>query len=206
MRSCDRGRTIRPRNLPRPARSPSAPRSRKWRPKLCQRSWDIPRLLAIKGIERRTRSASVKAVASRRDGDKRGIQDCIGNLHEIRHIGPHERGANALIRIELSEHSAIKGELGNVSPWYIGEAARRGTIGLVVGDQDRIIGHCEAIDLAGDGKPAALEASDDRNLSAASRQKQLGEAWIVEQPLDLLDHELTLLIGEFTGRSRKIAP
>src|SRR5262249_35872576 len=55
-------------------------------------------------------------------------------------------------------------------------------------------------------KPAALEASDDRNLSAASRQKQLGEAWIVEQPLDLLDHELTLRIGEFTGRSRKIAP
>src|SRR5919204_3050672 len=92
-----------------------------------------------------TRSASVKAASRRRDGGERGVEPRVGNLHEIRHISPHERGVNALARVEPRKHGAIKRKLGDVRV----HAGWRRAIGLVVGDQDGVAGHREAIDLAG---------------------------------------------------------
>src|SRR4029453_7080319 len=116
--------------------SPLAPRSRKWRPKLCQRPWEIPRLLGDSAADARsnlgTRSASVKPASTRRDGQKGSIQLRVRNLHEIRHIGPHQRGANALARVKLREHGAIQRKLADIGRWYVSEVARRGAIGLVV--------------------------------------------------------------------------
>src|SRR5437016_2354797 len=72
----------------------------------------------------RTRPASVKAASRRRDGGKRRVQARLRNRHEIRYIGPHERGANMLVRVKLTEHGAIKCKLGDVSRRNLGQAAR----------------------------------------------------------------------------------
>src|SRR5262245_46586502 len=169
----------------------------------CRRGWEPNR-----GWEANlgTRSVSVKAASSRRDGGKRGVQAHFGNLHEIRHIGPYEHGANALVRIELPEHCAIKRKLLDVSRRYVGEATRRGPVGLIVGNQDGIAGHREPVDLTGHGKRAALQASNDGNLGATPRRKQRREAPIIEQSPDLVEHEFALLGRKVSGRSGKIAP
>src|SRR5919201_1163048 len=127
-----------------------------------------------------TRSASVKAASRRRDGGKRGVEPRVGNLHEIRHISPHDRGANALARVEPRKHGAIKRKLCSVRFRYVGQAGWGGAIGFVVGNQDGVINHGEAINLAGHCEPAALEPANDGDLGAASRQEQCREAWIVQ--------------------------
>src|SRR5262249_57689152 len=127
-------------------------------------------------------SRRVKAASRGGDGGERRVQARFRNLHEIRHIGPHERGANALARVELPEHRAVKRKLGDIGVRYLGEAAGRGTIGLVVGNEDRLVGHRETGDLARHGKRAAFEPADDWNLRAAPGEEQLREARIVAGP------------------------
>ena len=54
--------------------------------------------------------------------------------------------------IELGQHGAIQRQLADIGSRHFLESRGGRTIGLVVGDQDRIGDHGEAVDLAGDGK------------------------------------------------------
>ena len=80
-----------------------------------------------------------------------------------------KRGAHGSVGVEFLQYRAIKRKLRDISVRHFGEGARGEAIALVVGNQHGIPRHREPIDLARNGKRAAVEPPDDRNLGAAGR-------------------------------------
>src|SRR5260370_28287012 len=78
---------------------------------------------------------------------------------------------------------------------------------LEVRNQNGVGTHSDAVDLAGNAAHTGvvLETRNDRELGVASRSQEFGEAHVLEQATDLLDHALTLLRGEISGSAGKTA-
>src|SRR5260370_42324842 len=77
---------------------------------------------------------------------------------------------------------------------------------LEVRNQNGVGTHSDAVDLAGNAAHTGvvLETRNDRELGVASRSQEFGEAHVLEQATDLLDHALTLLRGEISGSAGKM--
>ncbi len=86
------------------------------------------------------------------------VQDFGRNLHQIRHFGPHQRGADGPVRIEPGEHRAVERKLAQIGRRNVFEPPGGGVIRLVVGDQDGVGADRKPVDLAGDGQRGAAGA------------------------------------------------
>src|SRR5690348_9133919 len=78
------------------------------------------------------------------------IQSLLRNLHQFRGFGPDQSSADDLAWVNLLEDGAVERELADVCGRRVGDSRRRGTIGLVVGDEDLGVSDDDAVDLAGD--------------------------------------------------------
>src|SRR5690349_3146079 len=136
----------------------------------------------------------------------RGIQDRGGNLHQIRHIGPEERGADVLVRVELAQHGAVKRELTDVGCGYIVENVGCRTVSLVIADEDGIAEYRQPVDLPGNRNQPSLhlQPADDWHLGPAGFAEQLRKFCFLQQATSLLGHALAFFPSELARASAEI--
>ena len=72
------------------------------------------------------RRRSVKAASRGGEAGERGIQGFCGNLHQIRHIRPHQSGADRPVRDRAGRARRGRARAGGYSP---GSAPRLGEVG-----------------------------------------------------------------------------
>src|SRR5262249_49334066 len=146
------GRTTRPRNQPQPDPRPSTPRTQTSYPTPCRPP--LGHLVVVAARRRRwmwnvgMALAPVKAALRRGQSSYLGIHEVRRNLHEIRGIGPHQSGPQWPAGKQLCEHGAVEGHLANVGGRYLRDSLWRRVVGLVVGDQDSLLGDHQPVDLA----------------------------------------------------------
>ena len=134
------------------------------------------------------RARAVKAASRRGDSGQRRIHGGGGNLHQIRHFGPDQRGPDRLAGIELGEHRAIERKLRDVGGRHVLDRRAAGRWSCSRRSAPRPAVTTRRSTWPATARVAAVhDAADDRNLGAAAGREQRGKARIVEHAQYLVE-------------------